>query len=56
MSASGGAPDVVRGDGARCMRCSIENDTASARRLHWWRRRDGVVEFSRVVLHDDMTP
>ncbi|WP_375388359.1 hypothetical protein [uncultured Amnibacterium sp.] len=55
-SESGGAPDVVRADGARCMRCAIENDTASARRLHFWKRRDGVVELSRVVVHDDMTP
>jgi hypothetical protein len=55
-TASGGAPDVVRDDGARCLRCAIENDTASARRLHWWRRRDGGIELSRVVLHDDMRP
>jgi hypothetical protein len=53
---SGGAPDLVREDGAKCMRCAIENDTASARRLHWWRHRNGGVELSRVVLHDDMTP
>lgn len=53
---SGGAPGVVRDDGARCMRCAIENDTASARRLHWWRRRDGGIELSRIVLHDDMRP
>jgi hypothetical protein len=55
-NASGGAPDLGRADGARCMRCAIENDTASARRLHWWRLRNGGIELSRVVLHDDMTP
>jgi hypothetical protein len=49
-------PAVVRGDGARCVRVEVERDTPSARRLHYWRMPDGVVEFSRVVRHDDMTP
>jgi hypothetical protein len=51
----GNAPQRVREDGARCFRCAIENGTPSARRLHYW-KRDGVVELSRVVLHDDMKP
>lgn len=55
-SGSGGSPDVVREDGGRCMRCAIENDTPSARRLHWWRLAEGRVELSRVVLHDDCRP
>lgn len=50
------ASDLVRADGARCMRCYIEQKTPSARRLHYWVLRDGTVELSRVVLHDDMRP
>jgi hypothetical protein len=52
----GDDPPVVRGDGARCVRVEVERNTPSARRLHYWRMPDGGVEFSRVVLHDDMTP
>ncbi|WP_167043507.1 hypothetical protein [Salinibacterium sp. ZJ454] len=48
--------DVVRSDGARCMRVHVEKNVASARRLHYWVLPDGMIELSRVVLHDDMEP
>lgn len=50
------ARDVIRSDGAICLRAYIEHKTASARRLHYWQKRDGTIELSRVVLHDDMNP
>ncbi|NCT90982.1 hypothetical protein GXB85_08490 [Cellulomonas sp. APG4] len=55
-SGAGGAdPVVTRADGATCWRVSLQSNTPQARRLHFW-RREGMVEFSRVVLHDDMSP
>lgn len=50
------ASDVVRSDGARCMRVHVEKSVASARRLHFWQCDGGGIELSRVVLHDDMEP
>jgi hypothetical protein len=48
--------EVVRDqDGARCMRVALQTNTASARRLHYWKVGDAI-ELSRVVKHDDMTP
>ncbi|WP_143556811.1 hypothetical protein [Serinibacter salmoneus] len=55
-SAAGGAAAVTREDGAVCYRAALQRETASARRLHYWERPDGVIELSRVVKHDDMTP
>lgn len=52
----GSDPYVVRADGATCWRASIEVNAPSARRLHYWQLPGGVVELSRVVLHDDMMP
>jgi hypothetical protein len=53
----GGADaDTVRGDGAKCMRASIEQHTPAARRLHYWTLPGGRVELSRVVRHDDTRP
>jgi predicted RNA-binding protein with RPS1 domain len=52
-----GAPKVTRGrDGATAWRCSLQDNTAGARRLHWWQvpgPEGGVVEFASVGLHDD---
>lgn len=48
--------DVVRKDGARCFRASIENGTPAARRLHYWQRTDGAIELSRIVTHDVVEP
>lgn len=47
---------LVREDGAKCFRAAIEQNVASARRLHFWRLPDGSVELSRVVVHDDFKP
>jgi hypothetical protein len=49
-------PEVVREDGAAARRAYIESHTAQARRLHYWKLRDGSIELSRVGLHDDFTP
>lgn len=46
-------PAGSRADGATCFRAYIESNTASARRLHYWKLPDGSLELSRVVLHDD---
>ena len=55
-SGSGDAAPVVREDGAKCFRAAIEQNVASARRLHFWRLPDGTIELSRVVVHDDFKP
>gem|GEM_PF-900461 len=51
-----GASDVIRADGARCMRAYIEQHTPAARRLHYWMLPGGAIELGRVVLHDDVNP
>ena len=51
---SGGSPYRTRDDGAHCMRVAIEQNTAAARRLHYWVLPGGGVELSRVVTHDVM--
>lgn len=52
-----GAPGYVRtSDGAKAWRCSLQDGTPSARRLHWWDipRKDGrTIEFASVAVHDD---
>lgn len=50
------AASVVRGDGAVCFRAYVEQNTPSARRLHYWQTPSRQIELSRVVLHDDMDP
>ncbi len=54
-SGPAGSPYLTRPDGATCWRVALQRDTASARRLHYWRTRGGY-ELSRVVLHDDFRP
>jgi hypothetical protein len=49
-------PHLLRWDGARCMRVSIEQNTPAARRMHFWQKPDGGIELIRVVTHDDMEP
>lgn len=51
----GDAPQRVRADGAMAWRASLQHNTPSARRLHYWQLRDGRVELARVGVHDDMT-
>jgi hypothetical protein len=50
------ARDLVREDGAKCKRAYVEEKSPAARRLHYWQLPDNSIEFSRVVLHDDMEP
>ena len=50
------AAELVRADGARCMRVAVEQNAPAARRLHYWILPDGGIELSRVVTHDDMEP
>jgi hypothetical protein len=52
----GDTAQLIRGDGAKCFRAAIEQNVASARRLHFWRLPDGSIELSRVVVHDDFKP
>lgn len=48
------APILTRpSDGAKCYRAYIEENTASARRLHYWKLDSGKIELSRTVIHDD---
>ncbi|ALV48102.1 hypothetical protein ASR50_34665 [Streptomyces sp. 4F] len=51
----GNSRAVARADGAVCWRVALQQGTPAARRLHFWRSKQGV-ELSRVVLHDDMNP
>jgi hypothetical protein len=53
----GGDDPIVRrkDDDAVCWRVSLQKNTPSARRLHFWRHAD-YIELSRVVLHDDCLP
>ncbi|MEU4365415.1 hypothetical protein [Promicromonospora sp. NPDC023987] len=54
---SGGDDPVrQRDDGAACWRVSLQVNTPSARRLHYWRLPGGAYELSRVVVHDDVEP
>ena len=51
------APPVTReSDGAVCRRVYVESHTAQARRMHFWKQRDGRIQLSRVAQHDDFTP
>ena len=54
---TGGDDPIVRRkeDDAVCWRVSLQKNTPSARRLHFWRHAD-YIELSRVVLHDDCLP
>lgn len=52
----GSDPYVTRADGASCWRVSVESNTASARRLHYWQLPGGRIELSRVGVHDDVAP
>lgn len=52
ISDSGGSPYLVRDDGSHAMRCAIERNTPSARRLHYWVLPGGQIELARIVLHD----
>ncbi|WP_125611213.1 hypothetical protein [Specibacter cremeus] len=49
------APAVQRG-GDVCWRLYVEQKAPAALRLHYWKLKDGGIELSRVVLHDDLKP
>jgi hypothetical protein len=48
-----GGAQRSRADGALCWRVHIENGSPQAKRLHYWEKRDGVIEFGWVANHDD---
>lgn len=52
----GDDPARQRDDGAVCWRVSLQVNTPSARRMHYWKLPGGAYELSRVVLHDDVEP
>jgi hypothetical protein len=54
--AGGDDAALIRADGARCYRAYIEQNTPSARRLHYWKHPNGQLELSRIVTHDDVQP
>ncbi|MHA6523538.1 hypothetical protein [Tessaracoccus sp. G1721] len=52
----GDDPPVTRSGGETCWRVSLQSNTPSARRLHYWKCADATIEFSSVRLHDDVRP
>lgn len=55
-SDGGNAAPMTRSDGAVCWRAALQQVTSQARRIHYWVRRDQVIELSSVRLHDDLKP
>lgn len=49
-------PYVTREGGESCWRVSLQSNTPGARRLHYWRCKDGSIELSSVRVHDDVRP
>jgi hypothetical protein len=49
----GDDPVRTRGDGAIAWRASLQVNTPSARRLHYWVLPSGVIELAKVATHDD---
>lgn len=54
-SEGGGTPQLVRADGAKAYRASLQVNTPSARRLHYWELPDGGVELAKIAYHDDFS-
>ncbi len=50
--AGGNDPFRVREDGARAYRASLQVDTPSARRIHYWILPGGQIELAQVDTHD----
>jgi hypothetical protein len=48
-----GGPQESRGDGALLWRVHLESGVPAAKRLHYWLRRDGFIDFGWVANHDD---
>lgn len=55
-SDAGNAAPMTRSDGAVCWRAALQQNTPQARRIHYWMRRDQMIELSSVRLHDDLRP
>lgn len=55
INEAGDSPQRVSDDGARADRVSLQVNTPSARRLHFWRLPDGHIELSKVGVHDDLS-
>ena len=55
LRAGSGGDDPVRtrADGAVAWRASLQVKTPSARRIHYWVLPSGLIELSRVTVHDD---
>lgn len=49
----GDDPPLVRQGGDSAWRVSLQVNTPSARRLHYWMCGDGTIELSSLRLHDD---
>lgn len=52
-SGGGGSAQLVRADGARAFRASLQVRSAAARRLHYWQLPDGRIELAQIGYHDD---
>ncbi|MCL2611710.1 MAG: hypothetical protein FWD95_00585 [Nocardioidaceae bacterium] len=50
----GDDPVRVREDGAVAWRASLQVNTPSARRIHYWVLPGSPIEFARVATHDDL--
>ena len=48
-----GGPQESRSDGALLWRVHLEKDVPAAKRLHYWLRKDGFIDFGWVANHDD---
>jgi hypothetical protein len=48
-----GGPQESRSDGALLWRVHLENGVPAAKRLHYWLRKDGFIDFGWVANHDD---
>lgn len=52
--AAGGSEAATRNNGQDvCWRLYIEQNVPAARRLHYWKCADGVIELSKVAVHDE---
>lgn len=47
---------VTRPGGETCWRASLQHKSPAARRLHYWRLKDGGIGLSSVRTHDDFRP
>ena len=50
----GDDPVRTRAGGETCWRVYLQTNTPSARRLHYWKCKDGSIELSSIRQHDNM--